>query len=496
MAWDLRSSLADAVRGSVITGPEELERLGRDESHLRGEAMAAVRPVDPEDVVALVRWARRHRVALVPRGGGTSLDGEAVTLSGGVVVDLSGWKTIADISPDRRSVRVGPGVVNGDLQTALRPFGLFYPPNPGSADMCTIGGNVGTNASGPRSFAYGSTRRWVREVEAVLGTGERVRLGSRAEKRSVGPELLHLFIGSEGTLGIATEIVLRLAPRPEFRRGWVVPLSEKAALGPIAGALSRTHGTGLSAIEFLDAFSAEGLRVGRGAGWRSDSPLLLLEIEASDPSEARARGRRVQAALVKAGVRAEPAVFDDADRLWSLRGETGRVLDERIGPRVREDVAVPLDRVDALVKALRRIALSEGVPLYLFGHLGEGSLHPNFAVDPVSPTATRIRAAVCATSLALGGTISAEHGVGRLKREFLEPEVGVAALRLLRAVRRACDPDGILNPGKLYPEEPPAVAPPSPSPSGEGDGQGPGGSPTGPARPSVARRAAPRKRAT
>jgi FAD/FMN-containing dehydrogenase len=497
VSWDLRSSLVDAVRGTVITGPEELGRLGRDESHLRGEALAAVQPADSQDVVDLVRWARRHRVGLVPRGAGTSLDGEAVTLGGGVVVDLSAWNTIADISVDRRSVRVGPGVVNGVLQTALRPFGLFYPPNPGSADSCTIGGNVGTNASGPRSFAYGSTRRWVREVEAVLGTGERVRLGSRAEKRSVGPELLHLFIGSEGTLGIATEIILRVAPQPEFRLGWVVPLSEKAPLGPLAGTLARTTGTGLSAIEFLDAFSAEGLRVGRGAAWRAESPLLLLEIEAADRMEVRTRGRRVHAALGKAGVHAEPVVFEDADRLWSLRGENGRVLDERIGPRVREDVAVPLDRVDALVRALHRIAESERVPLYLFGHLGEGSLHPNFAVDPSSPTAARIRAAVYAASLALGGTISAEHGVGRLKRDFLEPEVGEAALRLLRAVRQACDPDGILNPGKLYPEPPAPAALPSPSPEGaEAERARPASPSAAAARRPAARRATPRTRAT
>jgi FAD/FMN-containing dehydrogenase len=159
---------------------------------------------------------------------------------------------------------------------------------------------------------------------------------------------------------------------------------------------------------------------------------------------------------------------DDADHLWTVRGENGRVLDERIGPRVREDVAVPLAKLDALVAALRRIGRTEGVRLHLFGHLGEGSLHPNYAVDPGSLAADRIRRAVYTASLSLGGTISAEHGVGQLKRSFLERELGGPAVRMLRAVRSACDPDGILNPGKLYPEDPSTIERSSPSPWGGG----------------------------
>ena len=445
------ASLARAVRGAVLTGAADLTRLGRDESHVPGAPIAAVCPVDAEDVVALVRWARRHRVALVPRGAGTSLDGESTTIAGGVVVDLSGWDDIGEVAVEARSVQVGPGVVNLDLQHALRPLGLFYPPNPGSWATSTIGGNVGTNASGPRSYAYGPTRRWVREVEAVLGTGERVRLGSLVEKRSVGPDLLQLFVGSEGTLGIATELTLRLAPLPEVRSGWAVPLPPNARLGRIAATLARTSGTGLSAVEYLDTTSAEGLRLDRGAEWGSNSPLLLLEIESSGRTDARHRSLRVRIALRAAGVTAEPEVFEDADRLWTLRGEASRVLDERFGPRVREDVAVPLAEVDGLVADLRRVARRERVRLFLFGHLGEGSLHPNYEVDPASAKAQRIRSAVWAAALKRKGTISGEHGVGRLKRAFVERELGTPAVRLLRAVRAACDPDGILNPGKLYP---------------------------------------------
>ncbi len=451
MSNGLRASLDRAVRGTVLTGSAELDRLGRDESHVRGAPLAAVRPVDADDVVDLVRWARHHRVGLVPRGAGTSLDGESATLQGGVVVDLSEWNQVEAVGAGARSVRVGPGVVNLDLQKALRPSGVFYPPNPGSWATSTIGGNVGTNASGPRSYGYGPTRRWVREVEAVLGTGERVRFGSAVEKRSVGPDLLQLFVGSEGTLGIATALTLRLAPIPAIRRGWAVPLPPRARLGHIALTLARVGGSGLSAIEYLDRASAEGLTWGRGARWPSRSPLLLLETEASTETEAGNRAARIRSALRRAGVTADPSTFEDSDQLWSLRGEASRVLDERYGPRVREDIAVPLERVDELVAALRRVSRNEGARLFLFGHLGEGSLHPNFEVDPGSAAGERIRSAVCSASLALGGTISGEHGVGRLKRAYLARELGAPAVRLLRAVRAACDPDGILNPGKLYP---------------------------------------------
>ncbi len=466
---EARRSLGRSLRGEVSVEPVALEAAGHDGSHLAGHPVAVVAPRDAPDVVALVRWARRHRVPLVARGGGTSLDGESVPADGSVVVDLSGWDAVREVSAEGRWARVEPGVVNARLQDAVRPHGLFYPPNPGSWQTATIGGNLATNASGPRSFRYGPTRRWVCAAEVVLGTGERVRLGSRVAKRSVGPDLLQMFIGSEGTLGIATEVTVRLAPRPPVLRGLVAPLPPGARLGALAVHLAQVPETGLSAVEYLDRYSASGLADERGAPWAGRSALLLLEIEASDAAEADARTRRVRAVLARHRVRGRLQVFPDADRLWDLRGESGRVMDEQLGSRIREDVAVPPARVDDLLGAMRRIARREGVRVHTFAHLGEGSLHPNIVVDPTSAAAGRIRRALYAAALRLGGTISAEHGVGQLKRAFLEQEVGPVAVRLLRTVRAACDPDGILNPGKLYP--PPARGRSSRSPSGWGGGR-------------------------
>jgi glycolate oxidase len=454
-------------RGRVADDPSTLARVGRDGSHLVGRPFASVSPADPADVVALVRWARRHHIPLVARGAGTSLDGESVPAPGSVVVDLSGWTRVLEVSEEGRWARVEPGVVNARLHEQLRPYRLFFPPNPGSWQTSTMGGNVATNASGPRSFRYGPTRRWVYEAEVVLGTGETVHLGSRAAKRSVGPDLLQLFIGSEGTLGIATELTLRLAPVPPVLRGLVVPLPPKARLGAIAVGLTNASDTGLSAVEYLDSGSAEGLARARGAPWAGRSAVLLLEVEASTGAEAEARTGRVRSVLVRHGIPGPLEVVADADRLWDVRGESGRVMDEELGSRIRDDVAVPPARVDELLAAISRIARKERARVLTFAHLGEGSLHPNILVDPASPAAERIRRALYTEALRLGGTISAEHGVGRLKRAYLGSELGAGGIRLLHALRSACDPDRILNPGKLYP--PVRGAPRSSrSPSGAG----------------------------
>jgi FAD/FMN-containing dehydrogenase len=444
-------SLAREFRGAIRTDPEELRRANRDGSHVLGRATAVVAPRDVEDVVSLVRWARLERLPLVARGAGSSLDGESVPLGGGVVVDLATWNRVREVRAEEGWARVEPGVVNLDLQRALAPYGRFFPPNPGSWTTSTIGGNVGTNASGPRSFRYGPTRAWVRAVDAVLGTGATVRWGSLAPKRSVGPDLVSLFVGSEGTLGIATEVTVRLALVPAVRRGLVVAVPDTAPLGGVAAALSGAAGTGLAAVEYLDRACAAELTGTNGLERVGDGAVLLLEVEADSEAEAATRVARVGAVLSGAGVPSTPRVHDDADGLWTLRGRASVALDRRVGERIREDVAVPLGAVDRMLAEIYRIGERERVRVYLFGHLGEGSLHPNYVVDPASERAGRVRASLLRSALDLGGTISGEHGIGALKTPFVERELGAPGVGVLRALKRACDPDGILNPGKLYP---------------------------------------------
>ena len=456
-------SLDGVVRGRVATDLASLRVAGHDASHVPGAPLAVVSPVDEDDVRSLIGWARRHRLPLVARGGGTSLDGESVPFAGGIVVDLSRWDRVETIDPDERGAYVGPGVVNLALQRAVAPHGLFFPPNPGSWTSCTIGGNVATNASGPRSYRYGPTRRWVRELDVVLGNGRRLRLGTRAAKRSVGPDLLSLIVGSEGTLGIVTRIGVRLASIPPVRRGLLIPVPDRARLGDLAVRLGRAGAEGLAAIEYVDRASADALeRLGRPLG-PSGRAWILLEVEAPDSASADRQAEALSSVASSGSGPDRSVPFENADEMWTRRGESGVALDRELGPRVREDVAVPVGRTDELLDELARISAEEHVPLYLYGHLGEGSVHPNFAVDPESPAGARVRDRTLLAALALGGTVSAEHGIGSVKRPYVERELGPDAVEWLRAVKSWCDPDGVLNPGKLYPP-PRAAERSSPSP--------------------------------
>ena len=442
------AALKELVGERVRTGSDEIGTYARDASHLVGAPDAVVRPTDAEEVVALVEWARAHQVPLVARGAGTSLDGESVPLSG-VVVDLSSWSGILEIDPVDRVARVQPGVVNHDLQIAARAHGLFFPPNPGSWRTSTIGGNVATNASGPRSFRYGPTRHWVREAEVVLGTGERIRVGSRSPKRSIGPDLLQMLVGSEGTLGLFTEISVALAPLPARRSALGVGLPTGAKLGPIVAELARALSDGLTALEYLDRRCADTLARTPGSRLPSGDALLLLEVEsASEPEEAEQLERLTQR-LTRLGVVRDPVVFPDADRLWSLRGESGTALDREMGERVREDVCVPVSRLDELLGLIERLGHESGVATCVYGHLGEASVHPNFAIDPTTDAAARLRERFLRGTIKLGGVVSGEHGIGAVKRELLGEQVGAIGLRVLRALKSECDPEGILNPGKL-----------------------------------------------
>jgi FAD/FMN-containing dehydrogenase len=446
------ASLREAVAGEMVDAPEALVSYARDASHVRGTALAVVRPADPSDLARLVGWARQHRTPLVARGGGTSLDGESVPF-GAVVVDLAPWNRIREVDLTDRLATVEPGVVNFELHRTLRSHGLFFPPNPGSWTSSTLGGNVATNAAGPRAFKYGAVRRWVLGAEVVLGTGELLTVGGRSRKRSVGPDLLGFFVGSEGTLGFFTQLTLALASAPARRTGVIVPLPSRRPVGSLVREILRAPRERLSAVEYLDVACAGSLADEAGSRFPADRALLLLELESEDAAEEERELTRLLDGLRRAGIEEDPNVVGDADALWTLRGQSGTALDRRLGERIREDVAVPLSALDALFTLVEGIADRHGVSVPIFGHVGDGNLHPNFVIDPSSPAADAIRSELLAGVLRLRGTISGEHGVGSVKSGYLTNEVGPVGIRLLRSVKQACDPDGILNPGKLLPSE-------------------------------------------
>lgn len=284
----------------------------------------------------------------------------------------------------------------------------------------------------------------------MLGTGERITLGSLAWKRSAGPDLLPLLIGSEGTLGIFTELTVRIVPRPRTRVGLLAAVSRTCSLGEVAQELQDWKGEGLVAVEWVDAQVAQALAEGSrtplpaGAGG-----LVLVEVESAS-REGRPWVEAWSRRLLRSGLSAPVVPFPDADQLWRERGRAGHLLDERVGPRVREDVAVPLSAWDELLRRVRVLAHREGIPLLLYAHLGEGSLHPNFLVDPASLTAARLRQGLWQIAWELGGTASAEHGLGVQKAPVFAREHGDVPVRVMRALKREMDPAGILNPGKFF----------------------------------------------
>lgn len=413
----------------------------------RPPVSAVVRPTRAADVVQLVRWARTHRVGLVARGGGTSLVGGSDPHPDEVVVDFSSWTRPARVDPMGRRATVGPGTITAEVSRLARRYRLFFPPNPGSWRQSTIGGNAATNAGGPRSFRYGTTRAWVAGARAVLGTGVPVALGTEARKRSAGPELLDLLVGSEGTLGLFTELTVRLAPLPASRSVVVAPLPARSDLGEIVRRLTELRGARISAVEYLDAacspYLARRLDL-EGA----DDGLLLVEVEGEERTPPTGK---VIAVLRRTGSRARHVTDLASDALWDLRGEAGVALDREIGPRIREDVAVPIRSLNGLRRTIEALARRFGVRVATFGHVGDGNLHPNFVVDPNGPTAARLQRELWSAVRSLGGTISGEHGIGRIKRSALGAELGGASVAWLRAVKEFCDPDGILNPGTLFP---------------------------------------------
>lgn len=488
-------TLRRSLSGEVSESPERRTALSRDASSVAGWADAVVRPEGVEDLQRLIAWARPRRVPVTARGGGTSLDGESVPVAGGVVVDLSGWDRVLEIDPVDGLARIGPGISQPALEAALERHGLTYPVNPGSGPASTLGGHVATNASGPRSFRHGSTRAWVRSLLVVDGRARRWTAGGRVRKRSIGPDLVGLLVGSEGTLGIFAEIGVRIAPRPSRRLGIAVPLPAGAPVGRLAADLPRTLGPGTSAVEYVDAAADRAMSAPFGEG---SAPLgwLLAEVEGEEADVYGSLGR-LESARSGLGLADPPAIFESADRLWTRRGEAGTAVARSLGESVREDIVVPVSALDRLLGELRAMARSHAVPLAVFGHVGEGNLHPSFGLNPRSPAAGRLRDELLDRVLALGGAISGEHGIGVTKRGHLRAQLGDPGLELLRAVKANLDPAGILNPGKLLPDARPSAARRSVgSPSASAAPRAPRGRPTeapgsrtrGPAPPAAPRR--------
>ncbi len=429
---------------------------GSDASRLPGFPWGVVRPSSTEQVVELLKWAQAERVPLIPRGRGTGVAGAAVAAQGGLVVSLLRMNEILEVAPDDFLVRSQPGVITSDLQKACAKERRFYPPDPGSVTISTIGGNIATCAGGMRAVKYGVTRDWLLGLTAVLPGGAVVRAGGRCHKDVAGLDLTRLMIGSEGTLGVVTEATLRLIPLPEASASLLAGFPDMDALMRAAGAV---FGGGLlpTAMEFFDQGTLHALsKTADSVPWpEGTAAALLLRLDGSAEAVA-AELKKLDALLAPCDPTFRELAPDPAseERLWELRRLVSPAL-YKLGPnKLADDLAVPRGSIAPAVERFRAIGDKSGVTVVCFGHLGDGNVHTDVMYDASDPrqneAAHKAKDEILAAALELRGTITGEHGVGIVKLPYLSGQIGEAERALMHRVKAAFDPLGIMNPGKAY----------------------------------------------
>ncbi|HET7358739.1 MAG TPA: FAD-linked oxidase C-terminal domain-containing protein [Rhodanobacteraceae bacterium] len=447
---DLRAALGD---DALRTDAGERLTYGYDNSRQLSMPDAVAYPTSHAQVEVLVHACRRHRVPLVARGRGTNTTGATVPVGGGVVASFERMNRILRIDPDNRLAVVEPGVLNGDLQTALAAHGFFWPPDPTSAPYCTIGGNLACNAAGPRTVKYGSPRENTLGLRAVAGNGDSFRCGTYTSKGATGYDLTRLLIGAEGTLALITEATLKLTPKPSEIRTLRATFTD---VGAAARAVARVMAQPVTpcALEFMDDVALQLAREHGGDAVPVAGALLMIEVDGeADTLDASiaAIERAVQGdGLQQLRVAADAA---EAQALWAARKALSPAQRKLSPHKINEDVVVPVSRLPELVGAIKRLAAAHGMPIVSFGHAGNGNLHVNLLPRDAAELE---RAPACLQALfeqvvALDGTLSGEHGIGMAKRDFMPLALQATTLELMRGIKQVFDPDGILNPGKLLP---------------------------------------------
>jgi glycolate oxidase len=450
---------AAAVVGAGFVFQDEAARLryGTDALKRGHPADLVVVPANTAEVAAIARLCHGAGVPIVARGAGTGYTGGAVPVRGGVVLSLERFDRILTI--DRRNLLAvtQPGVITGSLQDAVEGVGLFYPPDPASLRECSIGGNVAECAGGPRAFKYGNTRRYVLGLEAVLVDGTVIRTGGKTVKNVVGYDLTQLLVGSEGTLAIVTEITLRLVPLPPARAALRATFASIAAAVDTVDRLVQ-RGVVPAALELVDRVSLDAL--GKYLGGEPLAPagtegLLVVEVDGGDAAVAH-EIELVEAACRDAGATDVRRARDEAERqeVWRVRRELSYALRTVGAWKYNHDIVVPKGRIPELFQLVDRLRRESGLLIPAFGHVGDGNIHVNIMVDANDPeTNARVRATeqqLFEGVVALEGSVTGEHGIGFSKAKYMPLEVSPETIAVMRAVKQAFDPRGLLNPGKIF----------------------------------------------
>jgi glycolate dehydrogenase FAD-linked subunit len=437
----------------VLTGVDACATYAKDESDVEGRAPdAVVIAATASDVATTLAVAESCDVPVTPRAGGTGRTGGAVPVAGGIVLATHALARLKEIDRANLIAVVEPGVITGELHAAVEKEGLFYAPDPNSLESCMLGGNIAENAGGPRAFKYGVTRDWVLGLEVVLVGGRVLRTGKRTVKGVTGYDVTALLVGSEGTLGVFTEAILRLVPKPPAIATVLALFADVGAAADAVGAIVAA-GVVPRCLELLDAATLDAVRAaGVSVDPRAGS-MLLIEVD----------GEAAESALLRVGEVASGAprnldvlVAQDAaqrDRLWAARRMLSKAVRKLARHKLSEDVVVPRTRIAELLARAEAIGAETGVRQLAYGHAGDGNLHVNFLWndDAERPAVDRAIGMLMRTTIDLGGTLSGEHGIGVSKAQYLGLEQSDDLILLQRDIKRVFDPKGLLNPGKIFP---------------------------------------------
>lgn len=455
-----RRALRDVLGSdNVLEDPADCWPYGYDNSRRQARPEAVGFATEAGQVRDVVRLCNEAHVPLVARGRGTGTTGAAVPVAGGLVLSLERMDRILELAPDDRLIVVEPGAINRAVQEAAATAGFFWPPDPSSADYCTVGGNLAHNSAGPRAVKYGTPRENTLGLRAVTGAGEPIRAGVRTTKGVVGYDLTRLIIGSEGTLAVITEITLRLLPRPKLQTDLLIPFPSIAAASQAAGAIVDQRILPAT-MEFMEqkALRAAEEFLKKRAPFREAEAHLLIQLDGDRAEDLRSQYERI-GEIVSGHEAIDVLVAEDRpsqERLWEMRRALSEALTQKSPVREREDVVVPKSRIPELFERMSLLSKKHETEIVSFGHIGDGNVHVNILKEKINDKAWQDTLPVLLRELfqivvSLGGTVSGEHGIGYVKKEFLPLAVDNPALEMMKAVKRAWDPDEILNPGKIFP---------------------------------------------
>jgi glycolate oxidase len=443
-------------RPYVLTSPEDLVCYSYDGTFAEHLPDAVTSPKSTEQVSAILKLAYRERLPIIPRGMASGLAAGTVPFDGGIVLNLTRMNQILEIDRENMMATAQTGVITADLAAAVEAEGLFYPPDPASIRQSSIGGNVACNSGGPRCLKYGVTSDYVMALEVVLADGRILRTGNKCIKNVTGYDLVHLFVGSEGTLGVVTEVTVRLTTKPAAKRTGLAIFADIAQASKAVNAILLA-GVLPATLEIIDETAINCVEEHLHLGLDCTAEAMLI-VETDGDDESATREIETVAQVCREAQAREVTIARNAtesDELWlarrSVSPSLGRVRPNKLG----EDIVVPRSAIPQMVIRIKEISLKYDLPIVIFGHAGDGNLHPNILFDRRDQDEWhRVEAAVgelFESAVALGGTLSGEHGVGTLKLPYLEMALGPLAVDVMHSIKDALDPRGILNPGKVLP---------------------------------------------